>query len=189
MSLRRHTLVRARGAIACELHDDAMRPEILPMIYTDCLTEGIHPWRQVTVVAINKPFKPDYSKPKAYRPISLMECAGKLLEKIVAKRVNDDIQAHNLLPMTQFGSCPHHSAVDAAAILVHRIQATQAAKRASALLLFDISGFFDNVNPAHTVQIFRDKGFPDGTCSWIQSFSLPAQPLLEAVAIPRTLSR
>jgi hypothetical protein len=148
----------------------ATRPEALAQIYTDCLEAGIHPWRQVTVVAINKPFKPDYSKPKAYRPISLMECAGKLLEKIVAKRINDDIQTHDLLPMTQFGSRPYHSAVDAAAVLVHRIQATRAAKRAGALLLFDISGFFDNINPTRATQIFRDKGFPPGMCAWVASF-------------------
>jgi hypothetical protein len=34
---------------------------------------------------VNKPQKPDYTIPKAYRPITLMECTGKLLEKIVAK--------------------------------------------------------------------------------------------------------
>jgi hypothetical protein len=79
---------------------------------------------------------------------------GKLLEKIVAKQINDDIQAHDLLPMTQFGSRPHHSTVDAISALVHRIQATQAAKRMGTLLLFDISSFFDNINPARAIQIF-----------------------------------
>ena len=83
-----------------------------------------------------------------------MECARKLLEKIVAKWINDDIQAHDLLPATQFRSQPHHSVIDAASALVHQIQATWVAKRTSALLLFDISGFFDNLNPACTVQIF-----------------------------------
>jgi hypothetical protein len=122
------------------------------------------------VVAINKPFKPDYSKPNAYRPISLMECTGKLLEKIITKWINNDIQMHNLLPMTQFGSQPHHSTIDAAATLVHRIQATHTTKCVGALLLFNILGFFDNVNPAHTIQIFRDKGFPPGMCAWVESF-------------------
>jgi hypothetical protein len=96
-------------------------PKALVNIYTDCLTAGIHPWKMVTVIAINKPFKPDYSKPKAYQPISLMECARKLLEKIIAKQINDNIQMHDLLPMTQFGSRPHHLAVDAATALVHCI--------------------------------------------------------------------
>jgi hypothetical protein len=50
-----------------------------------------------------------------------MECAGKLLEKIIAKWINDDIQAYDLLPMTQFGSHPHHLVINVAAILVHHI--------------------------------------------------------------------
>jgi hypothetical protein len=39
-----------------------------------------------------------------------------------------------------------------------------------ALLLFDISGFFDNINPTRAIQIFRDKGFPSGMCTWVESF-------------------
>jgi hypothetical protein len=70
-----------------------------------------------------------------------------VLEKIVANRINADILNHDILPSTQFGSRPHHNAVDAVATLVHRIQATRAANCAGALLLFDISGFFDNLNP------------------------------------------
>ena len=73
------------------------------------------------VVVLNKPNKLDYSLTKAYCPISLLECTGKLMEKIVAKRVNHDITAADLLPMSQFGSRPHHNAVDAVATVVHRI--------------------------------------------------------------------
>jgi hypothetical protein len=66
-------------------------PKALANIFTNCLIASIHLWRQVMVVVINKPFKLDYSKPKAYYPILLMECAEKLLEKIVAKWINDNI--------------------------------------------------------------------------------------------------
>ena len=97
---------------------------------------------------------------KAYRPISLLECTGKVLEKIVANRINANILNHNILPPTQFGSQPHHNAVDAVTTLVHQIQATRVANCAGALLLFNISGFFDNLNPERTAQIFYGKGFP-----------------------------
>jgi hypothetical protein len=73
------------------------------------------------VVILNKPNKPDYSLAKAYCPISLLECIAKLLEKIVAKRVNADIISANLLPISQFGSRPKHNAIDAVATLVHKI--------------------------------------------------------------------
>jgi hypothetical protein len=75
-------------------------------------------------VILNKPNKPDHSLAKAYRPISLLECITKLLEKIVAKRVNTDIISADLLPMSQFGSQPQHNGIDAVATLVHKIQAT-----------------------------------------------------------------
>jgi hypothetical protein len=39
-----------------------------------------------------------------------------------------------------------------------------------ALLLFDISSFFENVNPNRATQIFQQKGFPDNVCQWTHSF-------------------
>jgi hypothetical protein len=146
------------------------RPDALTEIFNRSLSEGTHPWKHATVVVLNKPNKPDYSLAKAYRPISLLECTGKLMEKIVAKRVNHDITAADLLPMSQFGSRPHHNAVDAVATVVHRIQATRWAGRAGALLLFDISGFFDNINPARLARILHLKGFPTNVCDWVLSF-------------------
>jgi hypothetical protein len=54
--------------------------------------------------------------------------------------------------------------------LIHRIQATRAAKKVGALLLFDISGFFDNINPKQATQILQNKGFPTNICDWTLSF-------------------
>ncbi len=127
-------------------------------------------WHHATIVTLNKPNKPDYSNLKAYHPISLLECIGKVLEKVIAKRFNHDIEASHLLPMTQFGSCHHHTATNTAAVLTHRIQATRALGHAGTLVLFDISGFFDNLNPQRTVHILRLKGFPDNVCWWMLSF-------------------
>jgi len=73
------------------------------------------------VVILNKPNWPNYSLAKAYRPISLLECTSKLLEKIVTKCMNHDILIANLLPMTQFGSCPHHTTTNAITVLTHHI--------------------------------------------------------------------
>jgi hypothetical protein len=40
------------------------------------------------MVVIPKPNKPDYSNPKAYRPIALLNCLGKVLEKLMASRLS-----------------------------------------------------------------------------------------------------
>jgi hypothetical protein len=99
----------------------AARPEVLTELFNMCLDTGTHPWKHATIVILNKLNKPDYSIPKAYHPIALMECMGKVLERIIAKKVNNDIEAHDLLSMSQSGSRPAHCAVDAVVTLVHRI--------------------------------------------------------------------
>ena len=41
-------------------------------------------WRQATRAILKKPNKPDYSLPKAYRVISLLNCLGKVSKRILA---------------------------------------------------------------------------------------------------------
>ncbi len=66
----------------------AAHPEILPDIFNLSLDAGTHPWHHATVIVLNKPNKPDYSNLKAYRPISLLKCIGKVFEKIITKCFN-----------------------------------------------------------------------------------------------------
>ena len=51
------------------------------------------------VIILNKPNKLNYSQPKAYQPISLLECNTELMKKIITKRINIDIETANLLPI------------------------------------------------------------------------------------------
>ena len=55
-------------------------------LYSSLLDLGYHPkcWRRATGVILKKPSKPDYSAPKAYRVISLLNCLGKVSERILA---------------------------------------------------------------------------------------------------------
>ena len=148
----------------------ASRPDRFLDLFNAAITLGHHPWSDALVVVIPKPAKPDYSLPKAYRPISLLECCGKLLEKIIAKRILNDIHHYDILPPTQFGSHEYHCAVDAALCLVYNAQAAVRAGLVASVILFDISGFFDNVNICRTVHIFQNLGFPPSLCSWVESF-------------------
>jgi hypothetical protein len=98
-----------------------VEPTTLTHIFNLSLFTGHHSWKHAMVMILNKPNKLDYSLTKAYHPISLLECTTKLLEKIVAKRVNTDIISSNLLSMSQFGSCLHHNAINAVATLIYCI--------------------------------------------------------------------
>ena len=139
-------------------------------LFNACLHMGYHPWKTGTLVILPKPGKPDYSVAKAYWPITLLECCGKLLEKIVASRILHDNLIHQLIPSSQFGSWDYSCAIDAAMCLTHNILDTLKSRNAGALILFDIQGFFDNIHPGHLVKVFRDLGFPPSLVAWLESF-------------------
>ncbi|KAH9997875.1 hypothetical protein BJV77DRAFT_940992, partial [Russula vinacea] len=62
-------------------------PKRLTSLLQACLKAGHHPhlWKEAVVCVIPKPNRADYTLAKNFRPISLLECLGKLLEKVVAK--------------------------------------------------------------------------------------------------------
>ena len=76
--------------------------------------------------------------PKAYQPISLLECCGKLLEKIVASWLLHNLNIYSLLPGNQFGSRDYHCAVDAMMCLIHQAEVAIATGHTVVLILFDI---------------------------------------------------
>jgi hypothetical protein len=121
------------------------------------------------VVIIPKPVKADYSVPKAYRPILLMECLGKTLEKVVAARLNSDIDHFGLIPPSQFGSRHFHSAPDAATMLRYKAETTIKAGRIGVVILMDISHFFDSLDPSLMEQILLHLGVNPHTSAWVKS--------------------
>jgi hypothetical protein len=81
-------------------------PTCLQALFEACLQWGHHPkeWKSATIMVIPKPGKEDYSLPKAYRLVALLEWLGKLLEKIITKQLTYNILALCLIPTTQFGA-------------------------------------------------------------------------------------
>ena len=94
-------------------------PDYFHSLYEVLLRYGYHPkaWREATIVVIKKTGKPNYGIPKAYRPISLLNCLGKIAEKIMATRLAFMAEKHHLLHKLQIGGRPKRSAVDAAMYL------------------------------------------------------------------------
>jgi hypothetical protein len=147
-------------------------PERVLNLLTACLRAGHHPrvWKEATVCVIPKPNRADYTLAKNFRPISLLECLGKLLEKVVAKLIYRDMSRHSLVPTTQFGGRNSSSTLDAGLTLVHDIQSAHHAGLRTGLLLFDIQGFFDNVNHERLVSVFENLGFAPELVNWCRPF-------------------
>ena len=107
---------------------------------------------------------------KCHHPIALLECLGKLLEKVVAKHISFDITALSLIPTTQFSARPHSSTIDAGLCLTYDVEMAHALGDVCGTLLFDIQGFFDNVNHTQLIALVRSLGFPAELSRWIASF-------------------
>ena len=102
------------------------------------------PWKESITVILRKPGKPDYSAPKAYRPIALLNTTAKLLSAIMADRTAYILETHNLLPSTHFGGRPGRTTEDSLHLLESTVcNAWRQGKVASALFL-DIEGAFPN---------------------------------------------
>ncbi|CAD6932422.1 unnamed protein product [Tilletia laevis] len=89
-----------------------------------------------TLVALRKPGRRDPSKPRSYRLISLQQCLGKVLERVLARRLTYIASVLNLVPTEQYGAIPGKSAVDAAVALHHDVECAwnQASQRTLAML-------------------------------------------------------
>jgi hypothetical protein len=66
---------------------------------------GIHPksWKKAKGILLRKPNKSDYSIAKSYRVISLLNCLGKVAEKVAATAIANFCEARELLHKGQFG--------------------------------------------------------------------------------------
>jgi hypothetical protein len=145
-------------------------PSFFMLIFTHALCLGKHPWGEALVVIIPKPGKSDYTPAKAYCPISLLECCGKLLKKVVASCFSWEVNHLSLIGNHQFGSCHHYSAPDGALCLQYKAKETIHHGRIDAVLLFNISCFFDHLDPTLTTMTLCDLGVDEGTTNWVHSF-------------------
>ena len=68
-------------------------------IFTASINLGhyLQRWKTAMIVVLRKPGKPDYSALGAYRPISLLNTLGKLLEAVIAKRLSYYAETYGLL--------------------------------------------------------------------------------------------
>jgi len=96
------------------------------------------------VTSILKPGK-DPAIPSSYRPISLLDSIGKLLEKILLARILHDVSKRGLMRDEQFGFRPRHSTSLQLARLVERITSNFGEKRLTGAVFLDVAEAFDTV--------------------------------------------
>ena len=147
-------------------------PDLFHMIYSALLDQGYHPicWRQGTGAILKKDGKPDYSAPKAYRMITLLNCLGKVSEKIMATRLSYWAEITNLLYSEQMGGRKQRSAIDAAMCLTHDIQLANNNNRVLSAMLLDVKGAFDHVSLNQLLKVMKQLKLPQRVLKWVKCF-------------------
>ena len=111
-----------------------------------------------TTIVISKPNKSLYDHPKAFCPIVLLNTLGKLIEKVVAERLQFIVTSNDFIHPSQLGSLKFKSTADAGIALTHIIWSGWAKGRSTSSLVFNISQFFPSLNHNLLILILEKAG-------------------------------
>ena len=137
-------------------------PDTFYQIYPTVLNLGYHPtpWRQATGVVLKKQGKPDYTQPKAYRVISLLNCLGKVSERILAKRIGHLAETGPLLHPSQMGGRKKKSAIDTVFLLRNTVDRHRRKQKKTSTLFLDVKGAYDHVAKNQLLAIMKKLELP-----------------------------
>ena len=162
----------------------------LTNLFNSILKQGYIPasWKNANIILLLKPNK-DKQHPSSYRPISLLSCIGKLLEKIIKQRLMLEIERRNILPQHQAGFRPGKSTIYNI-VRLERYARGQLRRprrrRHSAAILFDIKAAFDSVWHDELIYKLNDLRFPGYITNYLISF---LHKRTAAIEIENILSR
>ena len=129
-------------------------------------------FRSSTTVVLRKPGKDNYTLPKAYRPIVLLNTIGKIMDAVMARRLSYLVETYHVLPDTHIGGRRMRSTEHALHLIIERIYKAWNTGRGkvASLLLLDVTGAFDNVSHERLLHNLRTRRVDERTVLWIASF-------------------
>jgi hypothetical protein len=146
--------------------------QLVTDLFNAAIEAGHHPlpFKSAVVVMIGKTNKPDPSRPNAWRPIALLSCLGKGLERLIARRLAYAAIKHGVLNPQQFGALPKRAATDLVACLVHDVEVAWGKGQVASLLITDIKGAFDSILRNRLTLRLREQGWLTWLIRWVSSF-------------------
>ena len=144
---------------------------ILLQVFNSSWHSGKFPsrWKEAYIKPSLKKGK-DKNKPESYRPISLLSCTGKLLERLVNKRLLWYLESNNLISPSQTGYRQHRGTEDQLAYLTQDILDGFSEKKKTVAVFFDLSKAFDTVWKKGLLLKLKRSGIQGKMFSWIKDF-------------------
>ncbi len=151
-------------------------PEItghLEQIFNDSLSIGYYPahFRESVIVILRKlGGNKDYTNPKNYCPISLLNTIGKIMKVIIAVRISYMATTHELFPTTLFGGRRGSCVETAIHHLLEKIYAAWNENIIASPLMMDVSAAYPNTSHQCLLQNLQKRKINIKVVDWVASF-------------------
>jgi len=91
-------------------------PRYITAIYNSCLRSVTFPkrWKKAKILPIPKPGKESSDEVSKFRPRSLLDIGGKVLEKVLITRINHHVFSQGFMNKNQYGFTPRKGTIDEA---------------------------------------------------------------------------
>jgi hypothetical protein len=133
-------------------------------------TSGCVPdaWKLRIVVPIPKPGKP-LEQVSGYRPITLLPCMGKIMERMVLSRLQYTLEKKNVFSSLQLGF-RKKSTIDALHLIKNAVAAARVSREFGLIVYLDIKGAFDSVWHKGLLFKLHGIGVGDQMLAWLYSY-------------------
>jgi len=128
-------------------------------------------WREAIIVPIRKKQK-DKTKKTSYRPISLLSCLGKVMERMVNTRLTKHLEENNLLSNTQSAYRKNRSTEDQLVYLAQEIENAFQEKKKVLAVFIDLKNAFGKVWKSGLLLKLLNKKVEGKMYRWIHDFLL-----------------
>jgi len=145
--------------------------QCLAVLFNLSLSLGRLPraWKEARIAMIPKPGR-DHSSVKGYRPLSMLSCITRLLEKIIAYRLHGWLEKRSMIPAHQSGFRSRRSVCDNVFRLAHEIQKGFSIGHSTVAVFLDIEGAFDSVWHDGLRRKLYAHGLPVRLVRWVSDF-------------------
>lgn len=144
----------------------------ITLFFNCCIQFGTHPkvFKTANIIIVPKSGKRDRSQPKSYRPIALLSCLGKGLERLISRRVSYWALKLKILARDQCSAISRRSASDLTTALVCDINKAWEDKKVAGIITTDVKGAFDGILRNRLSYRLRSQGWPENIVQWGNSF-------------------
>ena len=139
-------------------------------IFNLSLEKGAFPG-ELKIASVTPVFKADdVTELGNYRPISVLPCFSKILERIMYKRLVKYVKANEILYRKQFGFQEGHSTEHAIMQLVNQINNSFEKNHYTLGIFIDLSKAFDSVDHSILTKKLNKYGMKGNNLKWFESF-------------------